>query len=568
MRISRKLFVWALAIYLLLSPLYAAVAFQRGRAISINRTKNQSVLHIKFDEDADVAIKDGRFVSQAGKDLSAINEIIKPAPGRTRVSDVFKQDDKTIDKQRKQIKRRSGRTAPDLNSYFKVELVGNTDSTSLSNELKDLAVVEEAYPEPLPAPAPSPNFTGLQKHLAPASSNGMGINESSIYPGVSGNKVQIADAEYSWNTQHEDISDARQAGAKIANGTASDPFHDTNHGTAVTGILNGDKNSFGINGIVPNAQLKTVNTYSLERGWDVANAVYMAAASLSAGDVLLIEQQTWGPDGSSFVPVEWVPATYDAIKFATDSGIIVIEPAGNSNTNLDNPAYGSTFPMGKPDSGAIIVGAGTACNGSAVRNRMYYSNYGSRVNLQSYGECVVTSGYGYLYASEGQNAWYTQDFNGTSSASALVAGVAAALASSYEQLNGSVLTPQQVRSILISTGTPQDYSTSGGYIGPLPNLREAVKKADLTGPSKPTRPTATQPKVKQVKLSWKASTDNVKVAKYEIYRNGKLIGSTSTKTYLDKSGLQRRRAYRYTVRAVDVTGHKSAHSSIRVVKTR
>jgi hypothetical protein len=44
--------------------------------------------------------------------------------------------------------------------------------------------------------------------------------------------------------------------------------------------------------------------------------------------------------------------------------------------------YGKRFPMGKKDSGAIIVGAGEGCAGSTnLRSRLSFSNYGKRVNV-------------------------------------------------------------------------------------------------------------------------------------------------------------------------------------------
>jgi serine protease len=77
---------------------------------------------------------------------------------------------------------------------------------------------------------------------------------------------------------------------------------------------------------------------------------------VTAGDVMLLEQQAPGP-GGAFVPLEVLPAVYDAIRLATQDGIIVVEAAGNGGVDLD--ALGSPFPAGKPDSGAIVVGAGS-----------------------------------------------------------------------------------------------------------------------------------------------------------------------------------------------------------------
>jgi hypothetical protein len=228
--------------------------------------------------------------------------------------------------------------------------------------------------------------------------------------------------------------------------------------------------------------------------YDLADAIDIAASNLNPGDVMLIEQQTEGANGgcdssgqTGCVAVEWVEAFYDAIVAATSAGIIVVEAAGNGNQDLDGTEYGdgnpNAFPDGRADSGAIIVGAGGApgCSNPA-RGRLSFSNYGSRVNVQGWGQCVVTSGYGTLQGASMGNDAYSNSFGGTSSASPIVSG-AAALLSSIAQQQGVLMTPTQVRSQLVATGTAQ---TGSDNIGPLPNLRTAlalfVPTADAGGP--------------------------------------------------------------------------------------
>lgn len=64
----------------------------------------------------------------------------------------------------------------------------------------------------------------------------------------------------------------------------------------------------------------------------------------------------------------------------------------------------------------------------------------------------------------------------------------------------------------------------------------------------------------QVALSWHASTDNVAVAGYRVYRNGGQVGQTSATTFTD-TGLTDGTSYRYTVVAVDTSGNLSTVSS-------
>lgn len=245
------------------------------------------------------------------------------------------------------------------------------------------------------------------------------------------------------------------------------------------GEMISDANGFGVTGIVPDAKARRTNAFSVEHKEQVGTAVAIAAKSLSPGDVLIIELQDTGPKdcgphSPNYVPSEWDDGVYDATKVAVQAGIIVIAPAGNGFQDLDHKCYGgAAFPKGKGDSGAIMVGsahAGPPC-GKLLTKRPT-SDFGVRVNLQGIGECVVTTGGGDLH-NGGANANYTKIFNGTSSAGPVVAGAAAAL-SSVAREKGHTLTPAQVRSILVETGTAQINATQ--RIGPLPNLKAALAR--------------------------------------------------------------------------------------------
>jgi chitodextrinase len=82
---------------------------------------------------------------------------------------------------------------------------------------------------------------------------------------------------------------------------------------------------------------------------------------------------------------------------------------------------------------------------------------------------------------------------------------------------------------------------------------------DTTPPSIPSGLTAA-PGDHQVGLSWSPSTDNVAVAGYAIYRNGTLVGTSSTASYTD-TGLTDGTTYSYTVAAYDAAGNTSVQSS-------
>ncbi len=127
------------------------------------------------------------------------------------------------------------------------------------------------------------------------------------------------------------------------------------------------------------------------------------------------------------------------------------------------------------DSGAILVGAGTS---DTLHDRLSLSNYGSRVNVQGWGEDVFTLGC--LNACPGcchsHGAWYTGVFSGTSSATPMVAGAAAVLQSLRVNHDPPLppLSPRDMRQLLVSTGIAQGSATSGQHIGPIPDVGRAL----------------------------------------------------------------------------------------------
>ncbi|MFZ3091178.1 MAG: fibronectin type III domain-containing protein [Nitrospirota bacterium] len=64
----------------------------------------------------------------------------------------------------------------------------------------------------------------------------------------------------------------------------------------------------------------------------------------------------------------------------------------------------------------------------------------------------------------------------------------------------------------------------------------------------------------QINLSWTASTDNVGVTGYSIYRDGALIDTSATNSY-SNIGLSASTAYTYTVSAYDAAGNVSSQSA-------
>ncbi|MFB9328402.1 fibronectin type III domain-containing protein [Paenibacillus aurantiacus] len=92
--------------------------------------------------------------------------------------------------------------------------------------------------------------------------------------------------------------------------------------------------------------------------------------------------------------------------------------------------------------------------------------------------------------------------------------------------------------------------------------------SDTQAPAAPANLRVTATTSTSVALAWNASTDNVGVTGYDVYRGASLVGSTSgsTLTYTN-TGLAAGTAYSFTVKAKDAAGNVSAASASVSVTT-
>lgn len=83
---------------------------------------------------------------------------------------------------------------------------------------------------------------------------------------------------------------------------------------------------------------------------------------------------------------------------------------------------------------------------------------------------------------------------------------------------------------------------------------------DTAAPTIPANLTASALSSTQINLSWSASTDNVGVTGYKIFRNGIEVGTSTTTSY-SSTGLSASTSYSFTVLAHDAAGNNSAQST-------
>ncbi|MCM5663188.1 fibronectin type III domain-containing protein [Galbibacter mesophilus] len=90
--------------------------------------------------------------------------------------------------------------------------------------------------------------------------------------------------------------------------------------------------------------------------------------------------------------------------------------------------------------------------------------------------------------------------------------------------------------------------------------------SDNEAPTEVTGLSASEIKTESLLLSWNAATDNIKVAKYEVFQDGESIGFSNT-TSLEIAGLQSNTEYGFSVKAIDGEGNESSMSDILTVST-
>jgi subtilisin family serine protease len=372
----------------------------------------------------------------------------------------------------------------ELAAWWKVTVAADQADTITAELLADPLVVS-AFVPPQPqlpvitsglsdgdsCPIDTPLYEKQQGYLGPAP-KGVDAPAAWAVSGGKGDGVWVADVEGAWNADHEDIP-----GERIVHVGGKPMLSWRPHGTAVLGELVAKPNELGMVGITPNVE--RIVTASIGK-IGAAAAIDLAAAALRPGDVLLIELHAIGPRGR-FMPMEYWDDVFDVVKAATDRGVIVVAAAGNGGENLDHKRYKGKLDRTVRDSGAILVGAGAPAHPDYTdRSRLYFSNYGSRVDVQGWGFEVATFDYGDLQGCDADDRKYTAKFGGTSSASPIVTGAAIALQGIARQRD-RVITPLEMRELLRSTGSPQTSGPDGGtdqHIGPRPNLAEAIDALD------------------------------------------------------------------------------------------
>jgi len=206
------------------------------------------------------------------------------------------------------------------------------------------------------------------------------------------------------------------------------------HGTHVSGIIAAERNNGkGINGVAQNVKIMAIRAVPDGDEYDKDIALAIRYATDNGAKII---NTSFGKSYSTHP--EWV---WDAIKYAAEKDVLIVNAAGNSGEDLD---VETSYPNDQKNNGEEIS------NNFLTVGALNYQ-YGPNLvaEFSNYGKSNVD-----VFAP-GVKIWSTMPNNkydysqGTSMASPAVAGIAALIRSYYPTLKAA-----QVKQIIMDSGIP------------------------------------------------------------------------------------------------------------------
>ncbi len=298
------------------------------------------------------------------------------------------------------------------------------------------------------------------------------------FPGGDGAGTAFVDVERGWKRDHVCLRPHAIPPPLV--GVAGGAHELVDHGTMSLGVVCAADDAQHVIGVVPHVGSVQVASYRRRRRRRLvvrlANTIVRAANALPPGGVMLLEVQLVMPVTLRKTPVEKAQSVFTAIRGATLADVTVVEPAGNndeevSSAGLSVDGYDLATELLPGDSGAIVVGAALETVG---HERLAASNWGARVDCWAWGNRVATCS----VTDTGTDRHRV--FDGTSAASAIVAGVALAVQGAYVRDRAgplpAYLDPSSLRDVLKSFGTQATVPGGGAFerLGVQPDVRRIL----------------------------------------------------------------------------------------------
>lgn len=372
---------------------------------------------------------------------------------------------------------------------------------ALQKAIMERLPVDHVSIESTLAPPPSGSTVDISPELLDrfhaVAPHGMSVEALWSLPGGRGERVTIADVEYGWHLDHVEFDgiDIRL----LAGGRNTERWMP--HGTQALSVAVARQNGkYGV-GVAPLvADVVLSSEFRAESGTAITEEAIMDAImeltkeGQDPGAILLLEVQKSihdylpGVETGVLGPCEVKREIFDLIQLAVANHVLVVEAAGNGGgPGLDLDSLGLLHG----DSGAIIVGQamwdanlGLVAVPSGCR--------GKRIDCYGLGDGVrAASTFVAKDRATGRQVFRdcdTNGFSGTSAASAMIAGLAAAVQGVVKSGHSSgrgYLTPIEMRFLLrqreLGGNTPVA-GEAADVVGVMPNA-QAVAERLLNSPA-------------------------------------------------------------------------------------
>ena len=253
--------------------------------------------------------------------------------------------------------------------------------------------------------------------------------------------------------------------------------------------------------------------------------VYIQPQPAPGGPTRMFTSITGGTSTQMSLPEKWTTGRWYCIEYyIATNGLTVWVDGVQIGTLSGTINFGAPYPQ---------IGIVNACpvNGTA---QMYIDGVMSSTTRVNPASTIEISG-------DGGSTWKYQEPISLSDTSLTIKASLPALTVSNYLLR--VRNNQQQ--------TSASYTLSGGPVAP---------PGDTQAPTTPSSLVASVVSSNQINLSWSASTDDVAVTGYKIYREGTYIATSASPLYTN-TGLSAATAYSYKVSAIDAAGNESSQSS-------
>ncbi len=279
---------------------------------------------------------------------------------------------------------------------------------------------------------------------------------------------------------------------------------------------------------IPDSVIPTVSITSPSAGTTVSGTVNVAA---TAGDNIGVAKVQFLVDGVVQSPAD-TSAPY-AFSWNTTA-------LGNGAHTIAAQSYDAAGNKSLVDSKSVTVQNGDTTPPSAPGNFKAVASAYNKVVLTWTAATDASGIKDYLLSRDG--VWV---------------GLMGANTTTYTDTNVTATTKYSYELIAIDNADNLNSATTSVTTPDAP---------DSQAPSAPANLTATAVSTTQINLSWQASTDNIGVKNYEVYRGSTKVATVTTTSFGD-TGLSPDTSYSYTVKAVDAAGNSSADSNTATVKT-